>query len=57
MSGKEFWFVEGWETEHDLDYGGSTKYGPFDTEEEAEDYAKRNFDEGLWSIELIFSPK
>lgn len=50
------WYVEGWDSEHDLDHGGGYMAGPFKTERKAMDWAKQNYDEGLWHCDLMWRP-
>lgn len=50
------WFVEGWDCEHDVDYGSGHMTGPFKTEQNAMDYAKKHYDDGLWNCDLMWRP-
>lgn len=50
------WYVEGYEDESHLDYGGASMIGPFKNEKEAAEYGKRVYGEGLYNCDVMWKP-
>lgn len=53
---KALWFVEGYESEHQFNYETGHMTGPFKTEQNAIDYAKKHYEDGLWSAVIMWRP-